>query len=122
MENWKQIIHSKVLGAAFYGLEIYASQTEQIKDCFTAIMMRANREVYGLPLPKKTKNEYICNQIGKKTPRQLILEASVKFMHKIVNLQRPPEIYNQLIFPRKLRKNAKLQVNLIASILVQEQF
>ena len=102
------MVYSKVLGAAFYGLEIYAGQTELIKDKLTAIIMRANRAIYGQPVPLKTKNEYICRKIGVKTPRQLMLQASLKFMHKIVNNQTPPEIYNQLIFPRKFRKNAKL--------------
>ena len=70
--------------------------------------MKANTAIYGLPIPFKTKNEYICRKIGMKTPRQLILQASVKFMHKVVNTQMPPEIFNHLIFPRRFRKNAKL--------------
>ena len=96
------------MSTAFYGLEIYTGQTESIKDCFTAIIMRANREIYGMSLPIKTKNSYICRKIGKKTPRQLILEAGAKFINKIINTQTPPEIYNQLVFPRKFRKNTKI--------------
>ena len=58
--------------------------------------------------PLKTKNSYICRKIGKKTPRQLILEAGAKFIAKIINTQTPPEIYNMLVFPRKFRKNAMI--------------
>ena len=47
-------------------------------------------------------------KIGKKTPRQLILEAGAKFISKIINTQTPPEIYNMLVFPRKFRKNVKI--------------
>ena len=108
LENRRQVVYAKVLGAAMYGLEIYAGQTELIKDKLTAIIMHANRAIYGQHIPVKTKNEYICRKIGMKTPRQLILQASVKFMHKIVNTQMPPEIFNQIIFPRRFRKNAKL--------------
>ena len=108
LENRRQIVYSKVLGAAFYGLGIYASQTELIKDKFTAIVMKGNRAIYGLPVPSKTKEEYICQKIGKKTPQQLILEACSKFMHKIVNNQTPHKIFNQLTFQRKFRKNARL--------------
>ena len=70
--------------------------------------MRANREIYGMPLPMKTKNALICRKIGKKTPRQLILEAGAKFINKIINTQTPPEIFKQLVFPRKFRKNTKI--------------
>ena len=75
--------------------------------------MRANREILGQHLPIKTKNEYVCRKIGKKTPRQLIVEAGVKFMHKVVNSQLPHEIYEQIIFPRKFRKNAKITLKRI---------
>ena len=72
--------------------------------------MRANRAIYSMPLPLKTKNAYICRKIGIKTPRQLILEAGAKFMHKIVNTQTPPEIFDQLTFPRKFRRNARINI------------
>ena len=62
-----------------------------------------------MPLPLKTKNAVICRKIGKKTPRQLILEEGAKFMAKIVNTQNPPEIFSMLIFPRKFRKNALIR-------------
>merc|ERR1711954_330541 len=75
LKNRRQIVYSKVLGAALYRLKIYAGQTEVIKDKFTAILMQANRAIYGQPIPVKTKNEYICRKIGMKTPRQLILET-----------------------------------------------
>ena len=115
LKNRRQVVYSKVLGAAMYGLEIYAGQTELIKDKFTAIIMHGNRAIYGKHIPVKTKNEFICRKIGMKTPRQLILQASVKFMQKIVNTQMPPEIYNQLVFPRRFRKNAKLHTKRIPS-------
>ena len=110
LENRRQVVYSKVLGAAFYGLEMYTGQPEIIKDKFMAMIMRANRAIYSMPLPLKTKNAYICRKIGIKTPRQLILEAGAKFMHKIVNTQTPPEIFDQLTFPRKFRRNARINI------------
>ena len=67
----------------------YIGQIERIKDQLTSVFMHCNRAIYGQPVPLKTKNEYICQKIGVKTPRQLMLQASLKFMHKIVNNQTP---------------------------------
>ena len=104
LDHKKQIVYSKVLDTAFYALELYTGQTEAIKDKFTAIIMRANKPIFGMPVPLKTKNSYICKKIGKKTRRQLITEAGAKFIHKIINTQKPAEIFNFLIFPRNFRK------------------
>ena len=56
----------------------------------------------------KTKNKWICRKIRVKTPRQLILESGAKVISGIVNPGRPYQLYNQLIFPRKFRKTARL--------------
>ena len=56
----------------------------------------------------KTKNKWICRKIGVKTPRQLILESAAKVITGIVNTGRPYQQFNQLTFPRRVRKTAKL--------------
>ena len=70
--------------------------------------MRANREIYQDPLPLKMKNKWICQKIGVKSPRQLILEAGAKMINGVVKTGRPYQLYNQIIFPRKFRKTARL--------------
>ena len=56
----------------------------------------------------KTKNKWICRKIGVKTPRQLILESGAKVITGIVNTGKPFQQFNQLIFPRRFRKTARL--------------
>ena len=43
LETRKQLIEAKVLSIPSYGLGLFMSQSEAIKDRFTAIFMRANR-------------------------------------------------------------------------------
>ena len=83
-------------------------QSESVKDRLTAIYMRANRQIYNISVPIKTKNEWICRKIGVKTPRQLITEAGLKFINKVVNTQMPPEIFKVLEFPKRFRKTAQI--------------
>ena len=90
-----------MLSIASYGLGLYIGQPEIVKDKITAIFMRANRAIYKWPLPLKTKNEFVCRKIGKKTPRQLIVEEGVKFMHRCINTQCPNKIFDELTFPRR---------------------
>ena len=104
----KEVIYSKALGITSYGLGLYMGQAEVIKDRLTAVYMRANRQIFNLPLPIKTKNEWVCKRIGVKTPRQLITEAGLKFINKVINSQMPPEIYKELEFPKRFRKFAKI--------------
>ena len=95
----KEVVYSKALSIVQYGLALYSGQTEEIKDRLTTIMMRGNKAIHGQPILKDTKNETICRRIGVKTPRQLIVEASVKASHTVINTQKPPEIFKMLIFP-----------------------
>ena len=71
-------------------------------------MMRGNRAIYGRPLPLDTKSEWICGQIGVKTPKQLVIEAALKNIHKIVNHQKPPHLFKMLEFPRLFRRAASI--------------
>merc|ERR1711954_462511 len=70
--------------------------------------MRANWQIYNQPLPIKTKNIWICKKIGVKTPRQLITDAGLKFIHSVVNKQMPPKIFKLIKFPRRFRKAAQI--------------
>ena len=110
LKERKELIYSKALGIAKYGLSLYAGQTEEIKDKLTTIFMRGNRAAYGSPLPFDTKNEWICRKISVKTPRQMIVEASAKVMHSVINTQNPPQIFNMVTFPRNFRKSAKVSL------------
>ena len=109
LETRKQLVEAKVLSIPSYGLGLFMGQSESIKDKITAIFMRAYRVIYGRPLPFKMKNEYICKQIGKKSPRQLMIQEGLKFISKVINTQMPKQIYNLLKFPRKPRKNMKIE-------------
>ena len=102
------MVYSKALGIASYGLGLYLGQNEMIKDRLTAIFMRANRQSFHQPLPIKTKNAWICRKIGVKTPRQLVLEAGLKFIHRTINTQMPHEIYQYIKFPKRYKKSANL--------------
>ena len=106
----KQVIGSKVLGIASYGLATYIGQTELVKDRLHAIYMRAYRVVYGQPLPLNTESSWICRKIGVKSPRQQILEASMKLVHKIINTQLPAQIFNMLSFSTHFRISAPVRV------------
>ena len=108
LKQRKDIVYAKAMGIAGYGLGLYLGQPEIIKDKLTTIYMRANRQIYHLPLPLKTKNAWICRKVGVKTPRQLIIESGLKFMHRIVNTQLPHEIFKQIKFPKRFRKTVNL--------------
>ena len=56
LKERKDMVYSKALGIASYGLGLYLGQSELIKDRLTAIYMRANRQIFHQPLPMKTKN------------------------------------------------------------------
>merc|ERR1711954_424056 len=73
--------------------------------------MRANWQIYNQPLPIKTKNIWICKKIGVKTPRQMITDAGLKFIHSVVNKQMPPEIFKLLKFPKRFRKAALISTH-----------
>ena len=111
LKERKEVVYSKAISIAKYGLALFAGQTEEIKDKLTTIFMRGNKAIYGLPAPFDTKNEWICRKISVKRPRQLIAGASAKVMHTIVNAQAPPEIFKILVFPRKFGKTAKISIN-----------
>ena len=72
------------------------------------VFMRAYRAIYGRPVPLKTKNEFICKMIKKKSPRQMILQEGLKFISKVVNTQLPKQIFNELTFPKKPRSDMKI--------------
>ena len=108
LEKRRQIVYSKVLGTAVYGIGPHTGQRANAKDKMTPIFIRATREIYGLPVPLKTKNEYICKKIGMKTPRQLITKAGLQFIHRVINTQMPMDIFDVLVFRRKMRRNAKI--------------
>ena len=101
LKERREIVYSKALGISNYGLGLYIGQLEQVKDKITSIYMRANRQIYNQPLPLKTKNIWICKKIGVKTPRQMITDAGLKFIHSVVNKQMPPEIFKLLKFPKR---------------------
>ena len=82
MKQRQEVVYAKALSIAQYGLPLFSGQTEVIKDRLTAIFMRANRTIYGMPVPLETKNQWICKQIGVKTTRQQVIEANLKFTHK----------------------------------------
>ena len=106
----KVLIYSKALSVASYGLELYIGQNQCVKNSLSALFMRGNRAIYGRPLPADTNTEWICSQIGVKTPKQLIIEAALKTIHRVVNCQKPPQLYNFLEFPRFFRKASNIQV------------
>ena len=87
-----------------------AGQLEYIKDKLTSIFMRANRAIYAQPLPLNTKNKWICRKIKVKSTRQLILEAGVKVIQRIVNTGQPRQIFSQLIFPRNMCNTARIRL------------
>ena len=64
--------------------------------------------IYGKPLELNTNSLWICNQIGVTTPEQLIVEAAIKSMHRVINTQKPPHIFNQIVFQRNFRLAANL--------------
>merc|ERR1711954_637449 len=70
--------------------------------------MRANRQIFHQPLTLKMKNIWICKKIGVKTPRQLITDAGLKFIHSVINKQKPPELYKLIKFPKKFRRAAQI--------------
>ena len=111
LDQRREVVYSKVLSIANYGLALYSGQTEEIKDRMTTLMMKGNKLIYNKPVLEGMKNEWICKQIKVKTPRQLITEAAAKEMHRIVNTQAPPELYKLLVFPTHFRKAAKISLN-----------
>merc|ERR1711954_499064 len=60
--------------------------------------------------PWDTKNHWICKKVGVKTPRQQILEASMKIIHKVINTQTPRQIFNKLSFSTHFRICAPVRV------------
>ena len=53
----RELIYSKALSIAKYGLELYIGQTQTVKDSLSALFMRGNRAIFGRPLPLDTKSE-----------------------------------------------------------------
>ena len=111
LDQRRQMIEAKVLSIPTYGIALYLGQSQQTKDRITTIFMRAYRAIYGKYIPMKTKNEYICRQMKMKTPRQIIIQESLKFISKVINTQMPGQIYKMMIFPRKPRKNARIEID-----------
>ena len=110
MKERRELIYAKALSIVKYGLELYFGQPQIVKNNLSALMMRGNRAIFGRPLPLDTNTEWICNQIGVKTPRQLIIEAALKTIHRVVNNQKPPHLFNQLEFPRLFRQVTSIKV------------
>ena len=109
LDQRREVVYAKA-SIAKYGLALYVGQTETVKDRLTTIFMRANRAIYGMPLPWDTKNPWICRKIGVKTTRQQILEACLNFTHKMVNKQTPRHLFGHLRIPRHFRPKAKLSI------------
>ena len=87
-------------------------QHETVKDKLTAIYMRGNRAIHGGYLPFDTNNDFIYSQIGVKSARQLIVQESLKTIHKVINYQCPPEIYKMIRFPRRFRTVSNIGVKI----------
>ena len=82
LKVWGEIIDSKAVSKTTYGLGLYCSQPEMIKDKLTDIIMQYNIMIY---LPVCTKNKWICKKIIMITPRQIFLEAAVIQINKTIN-------------------------------------
>ena len=111
LDQRQQIVEAKVLSIPMYGIALYIGQNQLTKDRLTTIFMRAYKEIYAKYVPLKTKNDYICRQVKMKTPRQVIVQEALKFISKVINTQRPGQIFKMISFPRRPRKNARLEID-----------
>ena len=89
-----------------YCLPLFIGQTQAILQRLKTCIMTLYRYMYSLNT-HMVRSEYISNNLGLPTPHQLLAQQTVTFVHRFINRQTPPQLYNLIEFPaRSERTNA----------------
>ena len=96
----KKVINSKVKSVATYGLQLTLGQPQSIIQRACAILMRINRKMFSNQEGLRSTSA-ICNKLNIDEPRQEILKASFKLIHKMIETKKPDQIIAQLKIPAR---------------------
>ena len=92
MKTQKELIYSKKASIALYGSILYTGQTEWTLSKFTSIMMKCNHQIC-MKDWFKVSNRRICRDIQVDHPLELIRKSTLKFMHKLIWIRTPAQLY-----------------------------
>ena len=98
--NKKIIIDVKLRGQLNLTLLLIINQTQRVQEKACVLLMRINKWIYGKPVFRK-ENKEICTIINKPLPEQEILQASGKFIHKIMSRDEKISLNNYIGQPTR---------------------
>ena len=98
--NKKIIIDAKLRGQLNLTLPLIINQTQRVQEKACVLLMRINKWIYGKPVFRK-ENKEICTIIEKPLPEQEILQASAKFIHKLMNRKEKISLNNYIGQPSR---------------------
>ena len=101
----KKIITAKVKSVATYGMQLILGQPQSVIQRACAIMMNINRQMFTNTEGLRSTTA-ICRKISIDEPRQDIIKASFKLIHKMVENRKPKQIVDQIRIP--VRKSSKI--------------
>ena len=87
----RKILNAHLLSLYQYGIEQYVGETEAIKQKLHSSMMTTFRKIRGF-VRYREANVSVLNHLKLVEPAQLILRATVKFIHKVVYTGMPYNI------------------------------
>ena len=105
----RKMIYSKVASIILYGIELYLGQTDEILHKITVLLMKCNKAIFCQDY-MRVSNHKICKEISVDPPEVLIKKAALRFVHKLINTEKPKQLFNKIRFNNKTRRCAKLSL------------
>ena len=110
LKTRRKIVYSKIASIILYGIELYLGQTDETLRKVTVLLMKCNKTIYSKDYMRVSNNK-ICREILVDPPEVLIRKASLKFIHKLINNEKPQQLFNKIRFNNKTRRCTKLSLN-----------
>ena len=104
----KRIIESKVKPIILYGSPLVLGQPQSVIQRACSIIMRVNKVMFS-NVEGLRSSTAICKKLNIDDPRQDLIKSSLKFIHKILENQKPDQIINSLKLPRQKTGKVYLQ-------------
>ena len=79
----QEIVKSKIISIVTYGIELYQGQTNEVKQMFCTTMNKCYRYIHG-GYTLYLRNDILCKRIGVVKPEDMIRNAAILFMHKLI--------------------------------------
>ena len=81
LKERREALYAKAVSVWSYSLPLYFGLTQTMKDRPTAVVVICNRTIYMHPILENKSNQWICKQIGVKTPRKWVYDSTLNFIH-----------------------------------------